>query len=771
MISSEPLPFFDTVGWILIHFVWQATLVGVGLWLSLALVPQKSPRYRYGISVAALLAICLCPLLTSIHLQNRETPSRRTTALAVVETTPAESPVSAQTHKIEAPHPKSEQDLAQQSPSSRSVAPFLPWLVFAWGLGMLVTNLRLIRSWLTLRHWRINAFEPVKEWTEKFDKLTARFPMNWNAKLLESSQIAVPMVIGWLKPIVLVPAGFMTSLPAQQIEAILLHELAHIYRNDVLVNLAQSIVESIFYFHPVVAWIGKQIRAERECCCDQLAAERCPSVLEYVSALSALEVQRRPGPANFQVAADGGSLLNRIRRLTVAPKKRFQLAPLFAFGLSIVIFITAYTGFAAPAQAEVQSQDESVELLDSPDVNQDGKPALLIRVLDADDDQPIDSFVVVAGVPIRSEMLDAQFLKLFPDAKLANWQSHTAQMGENGELVQSLARAYDPLCLRIESDGYVPQQYLSVDKSRGSQTIIFRMKKDPGLKGQVLLPNGKPAANALVGIGMTSRQLQIQSGTFRGYDEQKPEGVSEQWTAPVVVKADAEGRFTLPTEIDLSAGVAAIHEDGVCHMRYTDLVAQKTMKLLPWGRLIGAVKVGSRFDANEPVSVHMSLLNGYTDPVCFWQTETSDEDGRVEFNRVPPGSGGWQLQGFIPRDDNPSFNSWERPVIPEAALGNYNVKSGATTQLVFGGKSLGAEEMQSRSEYRFSIDAAGNIRINGKQVEFEDLPELDKAVLIVINPSRDTNYQDVIRILEKYQTAGHQNIHFSLASVFYPEKQ
>ncbi len=154
-------------------------------------------------------------------------------------------------------------------------------------------------------------------------------------RLLESSAVPVPAVIGWLRPAILVPASTLAGLTPRQLEAVLAHELAHIRRHDYLVNLLQTVVETLLFYHPAVWWVSSQVRRERESCCDDLAVEVCGDRLGYARALADLEGLRTPSP-RLAMAADGGSLLDRIRRLVGAParpSRRSWVAGLLALSL------------------------------------------------------------------------------------------------------------------------------------------------------------------------------------------------------------------------------------------------------------------------------------------------------------------------------------------------------------------------------------------------------------------------------------------------------
>ena len=130
----------------------------------------------------------------------------------------------------------------------------------------------------------------------------------------------MPTVIGWLRPVVLLPVSCVTGLSPGQLEAIVAHELAHIRRHDYLVDLLQSAVETLLFYHPAVWWVSRRIREEREHCCDDLAVAACGDRAGYARALATLE-ELRPASAQLAVAASGAPLLRRIRRLAGQPER------------------------------------------------------------------------------------------------------------------------------------------------------------------------------------------------------------------------------------------------------------------------------------------------------------------------------------------------------------------------------------------------------------------------------------------------------------------
>jgi len=167
-------------------------------------------------------------------------------------------------------------------------------------------------------------------------------------RLLVSAWAEAPVVIGWIRPVVLVPIGALNGMPAEYVEALLMHELAHVRRKDYLVNLLQSVAEALLFYHPAVWWVSGHIRAEREACCDDIAARESGDVLTYASALAELESQR--SEFRLALAANGASLADRVARLLgESPRTSGSgLAPGLATGL--VLLVSAYGLFGQTQQ-------------------------------------------------------------------------------------------------------------------------------------------------------------------------------------------------------------------------------------------------------------------------------------------------------------------------------------------------------------------------------------------------------------------------------------
>lgn len=353
-------PTVDLLGWTLLHVVWQGALLAALLAGALRLLRHHTPRVRYAVSCAALLGLLALPVGTALFLSETGAPVENAPASAVVSV-PAESPALDQS-----PDPESvaEEELSWQEQVAAWAQPVLPWLVFGWGLGVLVFAGRLAGGAWRVRRLRRQSRSAPSEWQTRLQALAEQMGLRRSVALRRSERVESPMVAGWWRPVVLVPAGLLSGLPPAQVEALLLHELAHVRRHDVLVGRLQAIVETLLFFHPATWWISGQVRQTREACCDDLAVRAGAARTVYARALTTLAERAGAGStAAWAPAAGDGSLLSRIQRLlapTEAPSKHTQRLSLAA---AVLLLVGVPLGLAACAsQQSTTETDASVEV-------------------------------------------------------------------------------------------------------------------------------------------------------------------------------------------------------------------------------------------------------------------------------------------------------------------------------------------------------------------------------------------------------------------------
>ena len=199
----------------------------------------------------------------------------------------------------------------------------MDWLVMLWLAGVAALSLRALGGWYLAQSLRrLDTLAVPADLLQRCHDLQRRLAVAWPVRFLLSRRIDVPMVIGWLRPVVLIPVSAIAGLPPHQLDALILHELAHIRRLDTVTNILLVAVETILFYHPAVWWVSRQVRIEREHCCDDFAVSACGDAAIYVEALTSLETWKARGPA---LAANGGKLKHRVARLLDAPVEAPQV--------------------------------------------------------------------------------------------------------------------------------------------------------------------------------------------------------------------------------------------------------------------------------------------------------------------------------------------------------------------------------------------------------------------------------------------------------------
>jgi beta-lactamase regulating signal transducer with metallopeptidase domain len=329
----------ERLEWTLIHFVWQALLVSVIVASVLRVFRNFSAPARYVTCCVGLLAVATAPGITFLCLPVFAASSQEASVLLTSHGFPQHDssrtsdatgrdetePLSSHSHaRVSNSSPGAKERLSPETstfqattvPTLRIRIKFLaPWIVAAWILGMVLLSIWHMTGWMLARRLTIHGTGSVTPVTQSLlEGLIRRMGIRVTVRLLESTATAVPILVGWFKPVLLMPASVLSGLPPEQLKAILAHELAHVRRHDFLVNVLQTIVETCLFYHPAVWWMSQQIRIEREYCADEEAAAMCADRDAYARALVSLadSVMSAPGPA---LAATGGSLTRRIHRI------------------------------------------------------------------------------------------------------------------------------------------------------------------------------------------------------------------------------------------------------------------------------------------------------------------------------------------------------------------------------------------------------------------------------------------------------------------------
>ena len=330
----------ERLGWVLVHSMWQFAAVAIMAAVIAEILRRSSATARYGVLVIAMAMTVVAPCVTWIFIPASGWASALREDTVAIESQPSNASedesigdaklgptgseiamsltgfeeskvvdfkIDEQTRRADA------QPLAETL--TNILRPWFTWIVGGWVIGVLLCSLRPLLGWRMLRRLRrVGISPPSDEVVAALQRVSQRLGIRRAVQVLHSTLATGPLVVGYLRPVVLLPVSLVTSIPMPQLEAILAHELTHIRRHDFLINLAQTLVETLFFYHPAVWWLSRQIRIEREHCCDDLVVKVFHNTIDYGRALLAIEQFQGQRTVMALGAADG-SLLERIRRI------------------------------------------------------------------------------------------------------------------------------------------------------------------------------------------------------------------------------------------------------------------------------------------------------------------------------------------------------------------------------------------------------------------------------------------------------------------------
>jgi beta-lactamase regulating signal transducer with metallopeptidase domain len=451
----------DALGWALIHFIWQGTLVATLLAVALRILQAWSSNLRYAAACVAMLLMLVLPPAT-IALISLSATKQSTRGVLEVFTTRSDL------HTLSGAYEPATPDKTElvTSPTNLfyffradSLLPLLPWMILVWLLGVGIFSLRLTCAWVYTQRLKLYMTRTMDgKWEEALHRLCEQLQLRRPIRLLESTIVGVPTVIGWLRPVVILPVSAVTGLSWQQLEALIAHELAHIRRHDYLINLLQAVIETLLFYHPAVWWVSRRIRQEREHCCDDLAVAVCGNALTYARALLEMEQLRAAGP-QLAMAANGGLLMNRIQRLLGMQTQQTDRFPGLVAGLMLLLSMVSL-GVVAQTVLPSSTRDK-FELLDkNKTIQRDGnlKDEQLKRVKEQ----------LEQVVKLKDEQLKSFKEQVKQDEKLRNEQLKRVK-----EQVKQDEKLKDEQLKRVEQIKEIEQKL-----------VAEQIKQDEKLKGE-----------------------------------------------------------------------------------------------------------------------------------------------------------------------------------------------------------------------------------------------------------------------------------------------
>ena len=341
----------DVAGWTLLHFVWQGTAIALATACVLRVLRAARPQWRYAVACIALATMLASPVATAFVLSGApRTALSESIHVLRVDGGPvvgvaigapwSQARTDASNMGRATAHPPSEFRL----PVPVNTNTLFSTLVPLWLVGVMVLLTRLTAGcWRVRRLHLVVRLEAPSRWQGLAEDLAARLRLRRRFLIVNSDRVSTPTVIGWLRPVVLLPIAALAGLTPRQVEAILAHELAHIRRHDFLVNLLQTLGETVLFYHPAVWWISSRIRTEREHCCDDVAVSVCGDAREYAAALTELASWSMAHPP-LAMAATGGPLLDRVRRLLRLEESTSRFS---RTTLAVAVVLTTVVGVVA----------------------------------------------------------------------------------------------------------------------------------------------------------------------------------------------------------------------------------------------------------------------------------------------------------------------------------------------------------------------------------------------------------------------------------------
>jgi uncharacterized protein (TIGR03435 family) len=345
-------------GWTLMHFVWQGAAIAVAAAMLLRLCRQQTASLRYLIACSAMVAMLGGVIVTATLIDALSTDVAATPTSSVRATPAGRTDTLL---PIEIPDTATPSELSY----ARRVEALLPWIVSAWLCGVLLLLARVAAAWWRVRRLHAIASSTLaSSWQSAGNRIASRLGLARVIRIVELQHIDVPLVVGCLRPVVVLPIAAMSSLNAAQVEAIIAHELAHVRRHDYLINLMQTLAETLLFYHPAVWWLSARIRDEREHCCDDAAVAVCGDPVGYAAALAELEAWRGD-VLDLAAAATGGSLLSRVRRILRVDVSEDSRMSAWTIGLIVAAIVGGLTANViaqamAPAEPKPKFEVASV---------------------------------------------------------------------------------------------------------------------------------------------------------------------------------------------------------------------------------------------------------------------------------------------------------------------------------------------------------------------------------------------------------------------------
>ena len=549
----------ERLGWVLMHSLWQFLAIALVVRLiERTFAGRSRSSVRYAAGLFGLAAMTVVPVVTWFLIPGP--PLADAGAVAAVSGAErrdgrpaAELPGPASPSLETMDQRRAGYSLAGAWSTARAtlalrIRPWFPLLVICWLVGMSLCSLRPLVGWLTLRRLRTVGVSAVGQVVgESVQRIAARLGITQAVSVWRSTETKTPLVFGYLRPVLLIPVAMLAQLPIAELEAILAHELAHIHRYDFLVNLWQTSLETIFYYHPAVWSLSHRLRVEREHCCDDLALTVVGDPVCYARALLHVE-DLRDLEAVLAFGAAGGSLRRRVLRLfgqPVPPTPAFGLlAGATLLSVAVASLLAAFAGGAPSGGEERKPAIPHEQVNEKPPGKSEpplaSKPASVARPLDV----VIAQHVIVWDGRIRT--WDEVVTELRAIRRAAGKPVHPNFYFTNGAHSAGYFETYQAKTFEVYRELFEPAgvSFGSISPRAGPRYDVIRKAKDlipdpRTLRSGVVVEKGQPKAGVLVVLVPEQGVMPVMLNP----DLTLRDSLDEVWTV-----TGPDGRFTLPIQ-------------------------------------------------------------------------------------------------------------------------------------------------------------------------------------------------------------------------------
>jgi len=344
-LNTIQQPLIEALGWTLLHSLWQGLIIAALLAVAIRLTKNKSPKLSYQLCCLSLLSLVVW--MTSTFIAHFHWPVEGSSLVVNINPAALGDDFAFFTNHLSW---QQNIDVFFQS----FIQSYADELVMLWLLGVGVFGLKWVGTlYFTYALKRQNISSAPAEWQNMVHQFSRKLGINKTIKIVESTKVDVPMVIGYLKPVILMPASIATGFTSEQIESIIVHELAHIKSNDFLIGLILSAMEVILFYHPMYWWVSGIINEEREKHCDDIAVAQCGNPVLYARTLFSIAEQKQQRSLALSLQGKKNQLFDRIKRVCITPQGKTNThnnKAGMALGLLFVIAIMALA--QVPTQAK-----------------------------------------------------------------------------------------------------------------------------------------------------------------------------------------------------------------------------------------------------------------------------------------------------------------------------------------------------------------------------------------------------------------------------------